>query len=151
MEITSSVDIRGALNALKIAQASPAKRERALKKAGLLQVTAIKERTADGVGVDGEFKDYSPSYAKRLRERRYGKKKPKGGFKPVRPVNLFYTGKMLADLGVVKATPSYALLSFRRPMERKKAQGNQRTRPFMGITPDEQRDIMRVFKRELFK
>ena len=151
MQIKTTIDMRGVLSAIKKAQATPQDKKRALSKAALVQVRAIKTRTAEGEGLRGAFKGYSNSYSKMLVERRFGKKsKPKGSKDPLK-VNLFYSGRMMANLNLVKATPSFALVSFKSFTERKKAKSNQRTRPFMGIKPDEQRDIMRIFKRELFK
>lgn len=150
MEITTSVNIGGVLNALKMARTTPVQQARALKKAALGHVRDIKTRTADGEGLRGPFKGYSESYSEMLVERRFGKNKPKGGKDPLK-VNLFYSGRMLANLGVVKVTPNFALVSFRSVIERKKAKANQRTRPFMGITRDEQKIIVKRFKRALFK
>jgi len=141
MQIKTTIDMRGVLSAIKKAQATPQDKKRALSKAALVQVRAIKTRTADGKGLIGSFKAYSKDYFDI-------KVKRKGAFPKV---NLFFSGRMLGDLNLVKATSNYALISFRSQAERKKAQANQRTRPFMGIKPDEQRDIMRIFKRELFK
>jgi hypothetical protein len=141
MQVTTTINMRGVLAAIKKAQVSPARSKRALKMAAVSQVREIKTRTKDGEGLNGAFKGYSKDYFDI-------KAKRKGGMPDV---NLFYSGRMLANLGVVKATSNFALLSFSSQTERKKAKANQRTRPFMGIKPDEQKSIMRIFKRELFK
>ena len=141
MQITTTVNMRGVLAAIKKAQVTPQVKKRALSKAALGHVRAIKSRTAKGEGLFGKFKRYSKDYFDI-------KVKRKGG---IPKVNLIFSGNMLANLNLVKSTPNFALVSFSSQTERKKAEANQRTRPFMGIKPDEQKDIMRIFKRELFK
>ena len=141
MKITTTIDMRGVLAAINKAQVTPQVKKRALSEAALIHVRAIKSRTAKGEGLFGKFKIYSRDYFDIKAER-------KGG---IPKVNLFFSGNMLANLNLVKATPNFALVSFSSQLERKKAKGNQRTRPFMGIKRDEQKDIMRIFKRELFK
>jgi hypothetical protein len=141
MQITTSINMRGVLAAINKAKVTSQDKKRALSKAALNQVRDIKTRTKAGEGLNGPFKAYTKEYF-------LIKAKRKGG---TPDVNLFYSGRMLANLGVVKATSNFALVSFKSLTERKKAQGNQRKRPFMGIKPDEQKNIMRIFKRELFK
>jgi hypothetical protein len=151
MQVSTTINMGGVLAALNKAQLKPRNTKRALKMAALKQVEVIGNRTEKGEGLNGAFEGYSDIYSKMIIERRFGKKnKPKGSKDPYK-VNLFYSGRMLANLGVVKSTSNFALVSFRSFTERKKAKANQRTRPFMGIKREEQADIMRIFKRELFK
>ena len=140
MEVKATIDISGALNALKIAQKPPAKRKKALGKAALAHIKAIKDRTTEGIGLRGAFRPYSQEYAQFRRDKGHSTS-----------VNLFFSGKMLSDLAVVSLNSDRAVVSFNRASERAKAEANQRTRPFMGIKPEEQQNILRIFKRELFK
>jgi len=141
MKITTSVNMEGVLKALKSASLKPKKVKRALTIAALGQVRDVKTRTAQGKGLYGNFKMYSDKYME-FKSKRQGSS-PK--------VNLFLTGKMLADLGVVKADHREAVISFSRASEREKAKQNGVKRPFMGITSTEQDAIAKRFKRALFK
>lgn len=142
MQVSTQIDVKGALRALDLAKIKPSDKKRALTLAGLKQVENITERTAKGVGLKGKFKRYSAGYAEFKRSR---------SLTDSANVNLFLTGKMMGDLGVVKATDKFAVVSFNRSAERKKAAANQKVRPFMGITDAEQKQIAEVFKRAVFK
>ena len=142
MQISTEVNLKGALRALDLAKVKPTDKKRALNLAGQRQVELIKDRTSKGIGLDGRFKRYTAKYYEFKTDR---------AASGSTNVNLFLTGKMMIDLGVVKATDKYALVSFNRWQERTKAKANQKARPFMGIKPDEQKDIAKVFKRALFK
>lgn len=142
MQISTEVNLKGALRALDLAKVKPTDKKRALNLAGQRQVELIKDRTSKGIGLGGRFKRYTAKYYEFKRSRA-----DSGSTN----VNLFLTGKMMGDLGVVRATDKYALVSFNRSAERAKAKANQKARPFMGIKPDEQKDIAKVFKRALFK
>jgi len=137
----TTISMTGALKAIKAVSVRPSKVKHALTIAAMGQVQDVKSRTGKGKGLFGNFKPYSKEY-NFFKAKRTGKN-------PV--VNLFYSGKMLGDLGVVKASHNEAVISFHRVSERKKAEGNQKSRPFMGITDKEQKVIMKRFQRALFK
>ena len=142
MEITTSVDLQGTLKRIESLMVSNKDRKKALGKAALGQVRAIKTRTAKGISLSGYgFKNYSHEYLRFKRDTGHD-----SGF-----INLIYSGRMLGDMGVTKSTSFEAVVSFHRSSERKKAEANQKTRPFMGITSDEQELIVKRFKKALFK
>jgi hypothetical protein len=141
MKITTSVNMEGVLKALKSASLKPKKVKRALTLAALGQERDIKTRTAQGKGLYGNFKVYSDEYMEFKTKRKGSSSK----------VNLYLTGKMLGNLGVVKADHREAVISFSSKSERKKAKLNGVKRPFMGITSTEQDAIAKRFKRALFK
>ena len=141
MQITTTIDLRGALTRLKSLQTSPQDMKKALKVAAVGQVREVKTRTKKGVGLKVLFKPYSQEYSA------YRQSKGRSSSSP----NLLFSGKMLADMGVVKSTPFESIISFHRKTERDKADGNQRSRPFMGITAAEQKKIVKRFRGSLFK
>lgn len=142
MEIKTTIDLQKTLKRIESLRISNSDRKKALGRAALGQVRSIKTRTAKGIGLDGYgFKNYSYEYLRFKRDTGHD-----SGF-----INLVYSGRMLADMGVTKSTPFEATVSFHRSTERKKAEANQKLRPFMGITDDEQKLIVKRFKRALFK
>jgi len=153
MQITTSIDLRGVLTRLKSLQTSPLEMKKALKVAAVGQIREVKTRTKKGIGLDGFFKPYSPfwvgvrSNPTPAQKKRYRS----GGGHKTNIVNLNFSGRMLADMGVVKSTPYEAVISFHKKTEIDKAEGNQRVRPFMGITAKEQKQIVKRFKGALFK
>ena len=140
MEIRTTINLKGVNNLLKRVSVKAADEKRALKIAAVGHVREIKTRTAKGVGVNNAFKRYSSDYAEFRRDR---------GHKET--VNLFLTGRMLGNLGLVDLDSNKAIIGFSSASERKKAEANQKTRPFMGITSDEQELIVKRFKKALFK
>jgi len=141
MQTSATISMAGALKAIKAASLRPREIKRALTIAAIGQVRDIKDRTSKGKGLKSPFKPYSSEY-------NIFKAKRKGGSPTV---NLVFSGRMLGDLGVVKANHNEAVISFHRASERKKAESNQKSRPFMGITDKEQKVILKRFKRALFK
>lgn len=153
MEITTTVNLRGVNNLLKRVSVKAADEKRALKIAAIGHVREIKTRTAKGVGVKGRFKPYSQFWAGvRSNPTPAQKKKYRsGGGHRTDIVNLNFTGNMLHNLNVVDVTSNKAIIGFSSASERDKAEANQKTRPFMGITSDEQELIVKRFKKALFK
>lgn len=141
MQVTTTIDLRGALTRLKSLQTSPNDMKKALKVAALGQVREVKTRTKKGIGLKGLFKPYSSEYSE------YKRSKGRSSNTP----NLLLSGRMLADIGVVKSTPFESIISFHKKTERDKAEGNHRSRPFMGITAEEQKQIVKRFRGSLFK
>ena len=141
MQVTTTIDLRGALTRLKSLQTSPSDMKKALKVAAVGQVREVKTRTKKGIGLKGLFKPYNQEYSA------YRQSKGRSSSSP----NLLFSGKMLADMGVVKSTPFESIISFHRKTERDKADDNQRSRPFMGITAAEQKQIVKRFRGSLFK
>ena len=141
MQVTTTIDLRAAITRLKSLETSPNDMKKALKVAALGQVKEVKTRTKKGTGLKGLFKPYSSDYSA------YRRSKGRSSNSP----NLLFSGAMLADMGVVKSTPFEAIISFHRKTEIDKAEGNQRLRPFMGITTAEQKQIVKRFRGSLFK
>lgn len=140
MEIKTSINLAGVNNLLKRAKVKAADEKRALKIAALEQVREIKTRTAKGEGLRGPFKRYSREHAEFRKERGHAG-----------TVNLFLTGDMLGNLNLTTLNSDKAIIGFSAASERKKAEANQKLRPFMGITPSEQKLIRKRFERALFK
>lgn len=113
---------------------------KALNEAGEKVVDTILTRTSKGVGLRGRFKPYSPEY------RNYRKKHGKG----TRP-NLKFSGDMLGDLQVKKGRTNQVLIGFKSRKEERKAGYNQKTRPFMGVKPTEEKFIIKRFKETIEK
>jgi phage gpG-like protein len=135
------VDVRKAqreLNALKsrIKRSIP----KALNKSGEKTVQTIVERTQRGIGLKGAFKRYSPEYAD------YRSKMGRGG-KP----DLNFSGRMLSNLGVERVNSNKVKVAFGRKEEETKARINQKTRPFVGVRPQEVKFIADAFKRQFMR
>lgn len=113
---------------------------KALNKSGEKTVQTIVDRTSRGVGLKGAFKRYSPEYAD------YRAEKGRGG-KP----DLNFSGRMLSNLDVERAGKNKVKVAFRRKEEEKKAKFNQKTRPFVGVRPQEVKFITDAFKRQFMR
>lgn len=127
--------------------------EKALKKKGVdvgksmkraLSITAqeginiIEARTEDGVGYKGgAFKGYSEKYAK------FRKAKGRGS-----NVDLQFSGRMLGSM-TSKADKKKAKIFFTRAEEAKKAAMNNKTRPFFGFNRQEEKQLSRIFFRNI--
>jgi len=147
MQLTTTIDLRGALTKLEAMKITAKDTERALKIAALGQVSAIKSRTEKGFGLSGLFKPYSESYSI------FKLKKGRSG-----TPNLNFTGQMMGSLGLVSASPFEAVVSFhnkgssdKKATPLQKAGYNQKTRPFMGVNDKEKALIIKRFKGALFK
>ena len=109
-----------------------------MTKFGLFQIARMKIRTAKGIDYNGSpFKPYSPAY-KLFRQSSGRSGKP----------NLFYSGKMLAAM-ICRATSKNVVITFASQQETNKANKNQRTRQFFGVSQKDRIDIEKLFKKEL--
>ena len=126
------------LNALKsrIKRSIP----KALNKSGEKTVQTIVERTSRGIGLKGAFKRYSSEYAD------YRAEKGRGG-KP----DLNFSGRMLSNLGVERVNSTKVKVAFGRKEEQTKAKFNQKTRPFVGVRPQEIKFITDAFSRQFMR
>lgn len=112
---------------------------KALNRSGEKTVETIVDRTQRGVSVSGtRFKRYSKDYAK------YRKQEGRGT-KP----DLNFSGRMLSNLGVERGGRNKVKVAFSRKEEQKKARENQKTRPFIGVRPQEIKFITDAFRRQL--
>ena len=109
-----------------------------LRVAGLGQ-QIIKQRTKEGKGINGNFRDYSQGYIKQLKKR---------GF-PVDPVDLFATGQMMRSMQVKGESSRRAVIFFDNQQATKKANFNQRTRPFMGFNSKEKTRLQARFTTDI--
>lgn len=110
---------------------------KALNRSGEKTKEIILDRTSRGVGLRGAFKKYNPSY------RDYRKKQGRG----IKP-DLNFSGRMLSSMDVEKVTTNKVLVTFKRKEEEKKAMQNQKTRPFMGVRPQEEKFIVNAFLKQ---
>tara|TARA_R110000796_G_scaffold70400_1_gene160176 strand:+ start:3175 stop:3603 length:429 start_codon:yes stop_codon:yes gene_type:complete len=110
---------------------------KALNKSGEKTVQTIVERSASGRGLRGTFKRYSNEY------RDYRSKAGRGS-----TPDLNFSGRMLSNLGVQRKSNRAVKVGFSRQQEKTKAIHNQKTRPFMGLTNDEVRQVTRAFKTQ---
>ncbi len=112
----------------------------ALNRSGEKTREAILNRTARGVGLRGAFKQYSPGY----REFRNSQGR---GTKP----DLNFSGRMLSNLDVERKGRNRLVVGFKRREEKLKAEHNNKTRPFIGVTSTEEKSIIQTFARQLEK
>lgn len=110
---------------------------KALNRSGEKTVETIVDRTSRGVGLKGTFKRYSKEYAD------YRKEKGRGT-KP----DLNFSGRMLSNLGVQRVNGTTVKVDFSRNEEKTKARQNQKTRPFIGVRPQEVKFIADAFRRQ---
>ena len=125
----------------KMIKEQPKKVERALGRTASEGINTILDRTKKGKGLFGRFPAYDPKYA--------DYRKAKG--RTTSRVDLNDTGKMLAALKVTKNTRYQAVIGFTQRQEEIKAQGNNKTRPWFGLTRKEEDRLRKVFKKELFR
>jgi len=113
-------------------------KKRAMQRVVLQGVSIIEQRTAKGQGFKGgRFRAYKPEYA--LFRSQAGR-----GTTP----NLEFTGRMLSAL-TQTATKSKGIVFFAQSAEAKKAAFNNRTRPFMGFSRDERKELSDVYRATL--
>ena len=110
---------------------------KALNRSGEKTVETIVDRTSRGVGLRGTFKRYSKEYADY-------RKKEGIGTKP----DLNFSGRMLSNLGVQRVNNTTVKVDFSRNEEKVKARQNQKTRPFIGVRPQEVKFIADAFRRQ---
>lgn len=113
---------------------------KALNRSGEKTVAIILDRTKRGIGLEGAFKRYSNEY----REVR------SDAGRSSRP-DLNFTGRMLSNMDVKKVSTTTVLVNFKRREEQKKAKYNSKTRPFVGVRPQEKKFILEAFARSLRK
>jgi len=110
---------------------------KALSRTGEKAKEIIINRTSKGQGLNGAFKKYSPDYID------FRKKKGRGT-KP----DLNFSGRMLSNMDVRRVSTNKVLVTFKRNEEKKKAQINQKTRPFMGIKTGEVSQLEIAFLKQ---
>ena len=103
----------------------------------------IRDRTLSGVGIKSgrrfNFPAYSDSYVKSAVFKRAGKSAGE--------INLKLSGEMLDELRILSARGNNILIGFENgTLSNDKADGNSKTRPFLGINKGELQDILREFK-----
>lgn len=111
-----------------------------LRVAGLGQ-EIIKQRTSKGKGINGAFPAYSPKYIK-FRTEKLRKAKPT-------KVNLNAKGQMLRSMQVKSESSRRAVIFFDNQQATKKANFNQRTRPFMGFNSKEKTRLQARFTTDI--
>jgi len=111
-----------------------------LRVAGLGQ-QIIKQRTAKGKGITGNFPSYSAKYVEFRREK----------LRKTNPtlVNLNATGQMLRSMQVKREGSRRAVIFFDNQQATKKANFNQRTRPFMGFNSKEKTRLQARFTTDI--
>lgn len=117
----------------KIKRAIP----KALNRSGEKTKQIILDRTSRGVGLNGAFKKYNSNY------RDYRKKEGRG----IKP-DLNFSGRMLSNIDVEKVSTNKVLVNFKRKEEEKKAMINNKTRPFFGVRPQEEKFIVNAFLKQ---
>ena len=141
MKIGMTINMTSVMAALKKAQPSPKTTERALGRAASGHILDMLKRVDSGVGLSGRFKPYHPEYAK------YRAKKGRG----TNVVNLQFKGEMLKDVTLKTTSPTKAVVGFVQEIERKKAMGTHKQRPWFGVNNHEEKQILSRFKREIFR
>ena len=101
----------------------------------------IKQRTSKGNGISGAFPAYSPKYIKFRREKLRKSDPTK--------VNLNAKGQMLRSMQVKSESSRRAVIFFDNQQATKKANFNQRTRPFMGFNSKEKTRLQARFTTEI--
>ena len=109
---------------------------KALNKAGEKTKELIINRTARGVGLNGAFKKYNNSY-RDFRSAKGRSTKP----------DLNFSGRMLSSMDVERRSTNKVIVGFKRKEEQKKASMNQKTRPFFGVRPQEEKFIADAFEK----
>lgn len=115
---------------------------RAVDKAMANQLRRLIKRTDRGEGVDGKFAPYTPEY-------RDWKVKEKG--RNARP-DLTLSGNMLANLTHKTKSSGGKItgrIGFTSLKERKKGEGNQKKRPFIGLKREEISEIVDELKKRI--
>lgn len=125
----------------KMIKEQPKKVERALGRTAEKGIRVILDRTEKGKGLYGRFKPYSPKYAEYR----------KSIDATTSIVDLNVTGQMTKDLKVQKTTKFESVIGFIQETERRKAQYNNKLRPWFGFTRKEEDRLRKVFKKELFR
>ena len=101
----------------------------------------IRNRTQKGKDADRRnFKPYKPEY--KAFRRQAGRQ--------VRFPDLNFSGQMLSNMKQ-KSSPKEAILFFASKFQNLKAVGNQKKRPFFLIGDKEQKTLINLFAKELFK
>ena len=101
-------------------------------------IDIIQDRTSQSRSYKGSFfKKYNPKYKKFRQEKGRGS----------RP-DLQFTGQMFSSMTAV-SNSRQAEIFFTRPIEGKKAEGNDKKRPFFGFSRPEKNQLTRVFERNL--
>ena len=110
---------------------------KALNRSGEKVKQIILDRTSRGVGLRGTFKKYSDNY------RDYRKQEGRG----IKP-DLNFSGRMLSSIDVDRVSTNKVIVGFKRKEEQEKARQNQKTRPFFGVRPQEEKFIANAFLKQ---
>lgn len=111
---------------------------RALNRSGEKTVETVVDRTQRGISLNGgRFRRYSREYADYRQDNGRGTSP-----------DLNFSGRMLSNLGVERVNNTKVKVAFSRNEEKTKARVNQRTRPFVGVRPQEVKFITDAFKRQ---
>lgn len=114
-------------------------------------IVLILDRTEKGKGYKGQFKPYTPEYA-RSKAEGWPRTKTRSAFggDPSGKVNLMVTGNMLSSIRSKVDKPNLtAELGFTRATEAKKAFWNNRIRPFFGFNTKEKNALRKFFYKRL--
>ena len=124
-----------------------AKFKKALSETAIKGNEIIKNRTAEGVGINGPFKKYSEYYRN---EKKSGwprtSDRPAFSGDPSGTVNLMVTGQMLGAQ-MTRSFDRKSEIFIRGKEANRKAAKNSRTRPFFGFNEKEERDLQAFFFR----
>lgn len=116
----------------------------AIDKTASLGLDIIKTRTKKGVGIDGPFKRYSPSYIKFRREK-LRKANPE-------KVNLNAKGDMLRSIQVEGSKGGrVASIYLVGQFNAQKAYWTDRQRPWWGFNNQEESHMAKFFRREILR
>ena len=117
----------------------PKKLDKAVNMTAQQGINIIQDRTSKGQGVNTRFAPYTPAYAK-FRQMK-GRK--------VSPVDLNFSGRMLASMTTDRVGVGYYKILFGRAVEAAKAAGNQQKRRFFGFNSKERKQLGRFFNKAL--
>jgi hypothetical protein len=125
----------------KSAKALPSDIDAALFKTAQAGIQIITSKLDEGKGYKGRLKPYTPEYLRWKREK----------FGAVSStVNLQLTNQMVKSIIPVRGR-GFAEIKLSNPLANKKAYFNNLTRPFFGFSGNNQRNLVRFFKKAVIK
>jgi len=125
----------------KSAKALPSDIDVALFKTAQAGIQIITDKLDQGQGYKGALKPYTPEYLRWKREK----------FGAVSStVNLQLTNQMVKSIIPVRGR-GFAEIKLSNPLANKKAYFNNLTRPFFGFSGNNQRNLVRFFKKAVIK
>lgn len=113
--------------------------DRALSLTAQQGINIILDRTAVGKGINTPFKPYNEKYAKFRAQRG----------RQIAPVDLNFTGRMLASMSAKRIRKGVQRISFNRAEEARKALFNNQTRRFFGFNQSEKSRLSKIFKGQM--